>query len=165
MPDGHWLKNGVGQGYGWDSRLLDAIDVFTVHHTVSANRDWSETEEQLHVKQIYGQHIAEGRFTPGWSAPGIGYNWLAFPSGRIYYVGSIETVRAAVANENDHIVAAAIVGTFTDIRPTEAVTEAVARLKTQVDATLGRKIVTRPHRFYGSTQCPGNTYLSWIFRI
>jgi N-acetylmuramoyl-L-alanine amidase-like protein len=143
-------------------RTLDAIDVFTVHHTVSPNREWSEAEELVHVKQIYAGHMAEGHFTAGWSAPGIGYNWLCFPSGRIYYVGSINTVRAAVANENDHTVAAALVGTFTDENPTDEVLIAVKYLKENVEETLGRSLVVRPHRFYGGTACPGNTYAEWI---
>lgn len=125
---------------------------------MSENREWTEAEEILHVKQIYANHTAEGRFTPGWSAPGIGYNWLAFASGRIYYVGSVNTVRAAVANQNDHIVACAFVGNFTDVTPTDACLAAVRALR---EAEWADKAV-RPHRHYGGTACPGATCHQWI---
>lgn len=128
---------------------------------MSPNKEWTQDEEQEHAKQIYAQHRAPGRFAPLWSAPGIGYNWLAFPSGRIYYVGDVNTQRAAVANQNHHIVACCLVGDFTEIVPTDAQLEAVNWLY----ESEWSHMMVRPHRFYGGTACPGNTYQQWIGAI
>lgn len=132
-----------------------------MHHSVSENREWTEGEEQDHVTAIYAGHRKPGRFVPQWSAPGIGYNWLAFPSGRIYYVGDVLTVRVAVSNENQHIVACCLVGDFTTVIPTEAQLDAVRALYLEDWDGL----TVRPHRFYGGTACPGNTFNQWIGAI
>lgn len=151
----------------WIPRPLSQVDEFSIHHSVSENREWSEEEEQEHIFSIYAQHRAVGRFAPQWSAPGIGYNWLGFPSGRVYYVGAVNVERAAVANQNQHIVACCLVGNFTEQHPTDAVLQAVRLLHDNA----WPETTVRPHRFYnrpgwsGNTACPGNTYAQWIGAI
>ena len=106
------------------------------------------------------------RFDQGWSAPGIGYWYLVFPSGRIYQVGSLETQRASVSGENDHIVAVALVGNYTNQYPTDQAIQTIRKLKEEVLLPLlGIELPVKPHRFYGGTACPGNTYQEWISRI
>lgn len=102
-----------------------------------------------------------GRFEPLWSAPGIGYNWLAFPSGRIYYVGDVETQRAAVKDQNHHIVACALVGNFTEVYPTGSQLDAVRSFRLENWGEL----TVRPHRYYGGTVCPGDTFEAWIDQV
>ena len=107
-----------------------------------------------------------GFFEAGWSAPGIGYWYLVFPSGTVYQVGSLEVQRASVSGENDHIIGVALVGDFTEITPTDAALEAIHALRVAVvEPLLGRILPVQPHRFHTQTSCPGNTYLSWIGRV
>ena len=164
FPDGMWEHPELPRE-AWERRPLSAIDELSIHHTVSPNREWMEEEELGHVGGIYAQHRAAGRFTPGdrrWTAPGIGYWYLAFPSGRVYQVGDLETQRAAVEGQNNHIVAVALVGDFTEQQPTGAALEAVRRLHTVLEAELGRTLAVRPHRYYGGTACPGATWQAWL---
>ena len=111
---------------------------------------------------IYAQHRRIGRFAANYEAPGIGYWFLCFPSGRLYQVGSLIDQRAAVAGQNNHIVAVAFAGDFTEQQPTGAALEAVRWLRSQIEAELGRVLFVRPHRFYGGTVCPGATWAAWI---
>ena len=107
-----------------------------------------------------------GTFEPGWSAPGIGYWYLVYPSGRIHWCGSLETQRASVLGENDHIVGVALVGDFTLQDPTDKAIESAHLLRTNVlEIELGKSLIVHPHRFHTATSCPGATYLSWIDRI
>lgn len=148
----------------WKWRPVSWIDEFSIHHTVSPNREWTFEEEQEHVHAIYASHRAPGRFTPEdrrWSAPGIGYNWLAFPSGRIYYVGDVNTVRAAVGGQNHHIVACALVGDFTTEHPTGMQLDAVRALRENEWGELTK----RPHRHYGGSACPGNSWEAWFSAV
>jgi hypothetical protein len=146
----------------WPQRSLTAIDELSIHHTVSPNREWSTFEEIDHVDNIYAQHRAGGRFAPNYSAPGIGYWFLCFPSGRVYQVGALADQRAAVAGQNNHIIAVALVGDFTEQQPTGAALEAARRLRAALEEELGRTLVVRPHRYYGGTACPGATWQAWI---
>lgn len=164
VPDGLWTHP-TEPSEPWRPRPLSLIDEFSIHHTTSPNGEWTEQQERDHVYSIYLQHKAPGRFAPDWKAPGIGYWYLIFPSGNTYWVGDLETQRAAVGGHNHHIVAAALVGLFSVEYPTDQAIEAAHNLRLYLQDLLSKTLNRNPHSFWNATSCPGATHPAWIERI
>ncbi len=140
----------------WRQRALSRIDELSIHHTVSPNREWTKEEEYSHLQFIYDGHTTLGRFKEGWTAPGIGYWFLAFPSGRVYQVGSLTDQRASVGWQNHHIVGVALVGSYESETPSALLLESVKQLRLIIESELGRTLAVRPHSHWSQTACPGD---------
>jgi len=134
------------------------VDAISVHHATGAGLPATSTiaQEIAYIKRIDTQH----RTTRGLDA--IGYQLMAFASGRIYVTAPLNRYGAAVALQNGHTISIALPGDFTTRPPTPAHLHAVAHAIAHVDAYLKRAAAVRPHRHWRGTACPGDTYRSWV---
>lgn len=88
----------------------------------------------------------------GWQD--IGYNFVLFPSGRLYEARGGSRVPAAQAGANTGTVAIAYVG---DGRTADMTRRARLRLRAALIALRTRRGIRRlrGHRDFGGTECPG----------
>ena len=122
-----------------------------IHHTVTRlAKPWTRAREEDHMRFLERLHLERG-FT------GIGYNFVLFPSGRLYEGRGGANVPAAQLNANSGTVAIAFVGDFRSDRPTK---EALERLDEAIKALKRKRRITRigGHRDAPgqSTTCPGD---------
>jgi len=76
-------------------------------------------QEQTRLDSINAYHLSKG-----WPM-GIGYHKVAFPSGRLYWVGDPDTQRAHVKAKNHLYEGICIIGDYSSGTPTEAAQDAV----------------------------------------
>jgi len=133
------------------------VDAISVHHTTGPGLPATATEAQeiAYLRDIDTYH----RTQRGLDA--IGYQLVAFASGRVYVAAPLDRYGAAVALHNNHTLSIALPGDFTTDPPTPAHLNALARAIAHVDAYLYRPVSIYPHRHWGGTACPGNTYSAW----
>lgn len=141
-----------------------------VHHTVSNNgtTDWA-----ANVRAIWTYHT----FSRGWGD--IGYNYLVDPNGVIYegHLGGDDVVGTHASGANRGSMGVALLGTFTDVPPPEAMLNAVAELlawkvsQRQIvmwdasrlpDMNWGLLHLVGHRDVYGTTTCPGTTAHSYL---
>ena len=134
-----------------------AVDTISAHHTTGAGLPASATlaRELAYIKAIDAGHRARG-------LDAIGYQLVAFASGRVYLTAPLSLFGAAVAAENGHTISIALPGDFTTRPPAAAHLHAAAHAIAHVDAHLKRRITVRPHRYWRRTACPGDTYAQWV---
>lgn len=100
---------------------LTEVTHLIVHHSASSNQsnDWPAV-----VASFFAYHT----FTNGWQD--IGYNWLIDPSGNIYQGrGGGEDVRGAhMCGYNNNTMGICMIGTFTNVDPTNAALESLEKL-------------------------------------
>lgn len=152
---------------------LDEVEGIAVHHSVSGwvrnpetrkytchwndAVDVSQEVEVAHLLAIDRWHSLPNN---DWG--GFGYHIAAFASGRWYYVGSLDTVRAHVAGLNKRFSGLVLIGDFTSAVPREghltAAKEGVAFIR-----EFHGRIPIEAHRLIRNqaTTCPGKTWEEW----
>lgn len=136
---------------------LKRVDAIAIHHTVTFFLKPSATvaEEMAHIGMIHVYHKSKG-----WG--GFAYHLISFPSGRVYLVVPLTQWGAHVRAENDHLEAIVVAGDFTSVVPTKAQQQGVAEGIRVIYGALGRQVSIRPHRSWGGTACPGDTWQQWV---
>lgn len=76
-------------------------------------------QEQARLDSINTYHESRG------FSMGIGYHWVAFPTGHLYRVGDSNTQRAHVKDKNHLYTGVCIIGDYSNGTPTEAAQDAV----------------------------------------
>ncbi len=134
---------------------------FALHHTASSD---GGSDPAASIRAIYYYHAV----TLGWGD--IGYNYIVDRAGNIYEgrAGGVNTVGAHVENANEGVDGIALLGTYQDARPTDAMVSAVVsliawRARAQgIDPQASSSIVGRmlpnifAHRDLMITDCPGD---------
>jgi len=134
-----------------------AVDAISIHHTTGPGLHASATvaQEITYLRAIDTYH----RTSRGLDA--IGYQIVAFASGRIYVTAPLDRYGAAVSLQNDHTISIAMPGDFTAAPPSPDHIHAAAHAIAYVYAYLGRQVLVRPHRYWRGTACPGDTWPTW----
>lgn len=177
-----WFPTRVGaSGVTFWGRTAEQVTGLALHHDAVAfqdiDRNFSGTtidEERARMQASYNWHTKFRDGNPdmkrigvdGWNWPGMGYHLYAFPSGRIYLVGDLATVRAHVAHRNTPLAGLVLAGDFTNAPPVDGLLLAAGSALLYIWGWTGRIIEPRGHRQWAvagwGTACPGNTYQAWV---
>ncbi|MFN0087137.1 MAG: N-acetylmuramoyl-L-alanine amidase [Blastocatellia bacterium] len=157
-PDGQITTHG--------SLSYTTVSHLIVHHTATANaaanNDWAAV-----VRTIWNFHI----FTNGWSD--LGYNYLIDPNGVIYEgrSGGDNVQGAHFSGVNGGTMGVSMIGTFTDLAPTERALNGLRKILawkadqrgidpagSSLHAASGRTLnnISGHRDGPASTECPGN---------
>jgi len=145
-----------------------SVNTDSIHHTTGLGLPASATvaQEITYIRNMDYYH----RTRRGLDA--IGYQIMAFASGRVYITAPLDRYGAAVALQNNHTISIALPGDFSTKPPSAGHLAAAAAAVAHVDAYLARKVVLRPHYYWNSTAhpwlntaCPGATYPTWAPRL
>lgn len=118
---------------------------FVVHHSVTAMpANASEAAERQHIQVIDRYHLSLG-----WG--GFGYHACAFPSGRAYMCGDLNSQRAHVKGRNHELIGVVAVGTFTDALPGQPQMSAIQECLNEFRKPYGGL----PARGHGQWALPG----------
>jgi N-acetylmuramoyl-L-alanine amidase len=125
-----------------------------VHHTADNGVEAHATveEEYAYLRRIEEYHIR----TRGYKA--IGYNYLVFPSGRVYEGRGFGKLGAHTLGHNTDV-GVCFVGNFQHQEPTEAALRAERKLRRRLrlhGVRLGKR---EPHRETFPTSCPGDNIM------
>lgn len=146
---------------GWGARhgrgghvVASALDEVILHHSWKPHlqEDATRTIESSAVRGIEHFHVQ----TNGWA--GIGYNWLAAPSGRVYEGRGWGRTGAHTEGRNSRSVGICLLMDGDRFDPTPAAIAAVRQLTRD---GIGKGHITpgyqlRGHRDYSSKTCPGD---------
>jgi hypothetical protein len=180
-----WFPTRTGaSGVVFRNRDREMVDMFAVHHDAVAfsgeDLNFNGTtvdEERARMQASYNWHtkfrdnpagfVADG--SQGWNWPGMGYHMYVFPSGRIYEVGRLSTVRAHVAHRNTRSIGCVVAGDFTARPPAIGGILAAGAVLLYCWGWRGRIIEPRGHRQWAvpgwETSCPGNAYQRWVPQV
>jgi len=138
----------------------NALDVKTIsiHHWAGL-----ALPEEATVAQEIAAMDAIDRQHKGQDWPAYAYHYTAFRSGRVYKTGDEADWRYVAAGGNHETVAIALPGDFTASPPFERHLQTVAGLVAEIQFEYGpdHPLTVVPHKFYGGTACPGNTWPTW----
>lgn len=140
----------------YSTRPLSGITTLTIHHTVSP--------PDRSIESIAAYHVDSN----GW--PGIGYHYVIKDDGRIFQTNYLETKSyhagsaAAPGDENAISVGISLQGDFTNAPPPTAQQDAARALVGYLSGLLPSVTAVLGHRQMpgAQTQCPGNTFQSWL---
>jgi hypothetical protein len=150
----------------WGRRGTPPIDLapkreLYLHHTVTSNRRRNRAQERQHMRDLEASHLARGFLT-------IGYNFVLFPSGRLYDRRGPRALPAAQGGHNTGTIALACVG---DYRTDHLTRRMKARLiVAAVNVRVRRGVVlVGGHReapnLRESTECPGVNIMRFLPRL
>lgn len=131
------------------TRDLSAITTITIHHTVSPADRSAESIAAMHVN------------SNDW--PGIGYHYLVGGDGTIFRTNKHTTISYHDRINTDSI-GVALAGNFTNQPPGAAQLDATVWLVSYLKRELPNINTVTGHRLRpdNATQCPGNTYETWL---
>ena len=115
-----------------------------VHHTVKRITSEKRSDEIAFMRSIQTQHMAQG-----WAD--IGYNFIIFPSGRVYIARGENVVGAHTVGHNTDI-GICFAGDFRYDKLTDKAVDAFNGLRT----SLGNKGKMYAHSSTYATECPGD---------
>ena len=145
----------------WYARTKEQITGVALHPDAAAYDGTTIDDERQRMQTIYDFHTG-----PTWDWPGIGYNLDCFPSGRIYLVGDMLTVRAHVAHRNTPLAGIVGAGDFTEHPPSVGHILTYGSALVWTWAYTGRILPAEGHRFWAvegwATACPGDTWQNWV---
>lgn len=125
-----------------------------LHHTVSGNHAWTRAQEREHMRFLWHLHVEVN----GWSD--VGYNYVCFPSARVYRARPADRIPAAQEGHNTGTLAIAVVGTnpVLSLLQRRKLRALIRRLRED------RPTITRlgGHRDVYATECPGDRIYGWI---
>jgi hypothetical protein len=130
-------------------RPMEGVDGIAVHQTAGSRSGTPAAAADFHVEHN------------DW--PGIGYHFWVGDNGHAFYVGTIETSRAHVLEQNDHLIGIVLAGNFQgDVKPSDAALATTLRLVRAMEALLSRRLTVKGHCQWmadagksGYTECPG----------
>jgi hypothetical protein len=145
----------LGNSYTWGPVInANRIDAFTFHHSVTKPTGNWKAECDLIAKL----HVEGNK----WG--GIGYRFVICSDGTVVYVGDLSHGGSAVANHNDHMFSAVLVGDFTKHLPTDAQIDSAHKLAkfflTQMPQypNLASWDQIKGHKDFNPTACPGSSW-------
>ncbi len=170
-----------GARVAFHRRDKSQVTGLAIHHDAVAfeggdrnfdGQTWDEEKGRMQASYNYHTKHYPG-YVPagdsGWNWPGMGYQMYCFPSGRIYEVGGLRTVRAHVAHRNTPLVGIVGAGDFTTQRPAVGLQLAYASASVYVWAWSGRVLPIDPHREWAvegwETACPGDSFTAWMPKV
>jgi hypothetical protein len=127
-----------------------------VHHTVYATMPRSATVAQECARM---RQIQQGAFGSGFSD--VPYNYVVFPSGRVYEGRQLGRVGAHTLNNNSTAKGLAFDGNYMTSTPTPASLTTARRLRAR--ETPGKPVT--PHDAVFATACPGDNLRSRLGEI
>jgi hypothetical protein len=149
---------------GIGSRIGGGLKEVIGHHTASPglSPDASIQEESSYILE---QDIAHSRRPDG--TKGIGYNWMIFPSGRVYEGRGWRRSGAHSPNKNSTTLGVAFEGTYSGRLPTDAAIQAFRELMEEGvrDGHLDTEYVIKGHRDYRATKCPGTALYEALYTL
>lgn len=169
-----------GAGYNFPARNKSQINGLAFHHDTAPFFSGDANDEISRMALIYRLHSTyytngypsgvSGGSGGQWDWSGIGYHGCIFPSGRIYLVGGLETMRAHVANHNDHLTGFVLAGNFSQDPPLLGSLLAAGNVLKAMRNYYGFDIEYRGHREWvtqaaWATECPGDTFEDWLPKI
>lgn len=120
-----------------------------VHHSAGAwPENASQESERAHMREIQRFH----QHDRGWND--IGYNYVIFPSGRVYEGRGFETRGAHSPERNEHP-GVCFVGDYTVQEPTRKSLRALRKLESRLKWKGARLKGREPHSASFATSCPG----------
>ena len=164
----HTFTDVVGElSDGFYRRTAAQITGIALHHDAAAfdgaDRNFNGTTEDEEKARILASHRWHTQHN-GWA--GIGYHLYVFPSGRMWHVGDLLTIRAHVHSRNTSLVGIVAAGDFTYSAPPLGTVLAYANAIDAVNRQLRRPLPYKGHRSWAvpgqETACPGETYWQWI---
>jgi hypothetical protein len=177
-----WFPTKTGGGSGavvFRPRTYAQIEGVAIHHDAVAfsgldlDFDGSTVdEERARMQASYNWHTMlypqpTATRGDGWNWPAMGYHLYSFPSGRIYLVGDILTIRAHVAYLNTPLIGIVGAGDFTIKRPQGAHVVSYGQAVAYAWLARGSELPVECHRTWAEqtswlTSCPGDTYNVWV---
>lgn len=138
-------------------KMIMPAAISYIHHTVTSGKPRTKAQEKAHMREL--QQIA---FNRGFSD--ISYNFVIFPSGRIYKGRGWGVVGAHTEGSNSVAHAFCFVGNFETDRPTAKALEATADLHRRgvKNCYIKRTAPIKGHREApgAATACPGRNLFS-----
>lgn len=105
----------LGDSYNWGPVLnASQVKYFCFHHSVTPQTAKNDGNWKAECDRIASEHVNGN----GWG--GVGYRFIICSNGVVAYVGDLSHGGSAVANHNDTIISACMVGDFTKELPTDA---------------------------------------------
>lgn len=157
-----------GNSFTWGPKITSTkVDYFCFHHSVTAQTAKITGDWRAECDYIARLHIEKR----GWA--GVGYRFIICSDGTVAYVGDLSHGGSAVANNNDHIFSACLVGDFTKELPTAYQVWSAHRLARffieeqsswpkldNWDDVIGHKETKVPLNMPGATAtaCPGSAW-------
>jgi len=170
------LRSRIPSGYTGRFTIpnLDEVEAIAVHHSVSGwvwnpltqqytGQAWNEAVDVPQEVEI-AHLLAIDRWHTSQGYGGFGYHMAAFPSGRRYLCGSLNTARAHVASLNKYFLGLVLIGDFTDAVPLDTHLVAASGCVGYAWGELGRELPCVAHRMIRlqNTTCPGNRWREWL---
>lgn len=133
-----------------------------IHHTdpgtVTLNQNSSQSAESKEMRDIQTFHMTYKPAGKGWDD--IGYNYIIFPSGRIYE-GRGKNITGNHATGKNNNPGIAFYGNFNNILPTDAALKSLSWLLDELD--LGKDNLKGHKEYSGEeTDCPGKVLYNYI---
>jgi hypothetical protein len=140
------MRKGAGSYDYVDSRKMPYI---ALHYSTGLPGPVSP----WNIADFHAKPVAQGG--RGW--PGIGYHFV-IDEGLVYYVGSVDTQRAHIANRNDEALGVCFTGIYDKSLPAMPDVEACKLLTAGLDEFYEHKKEIHGHNWFmpaGHTACPG----------
>lgn len=144
-----------GDSYNWGPVInANKIEYFTFHHSVTPQTAKSDGNWKAECDKIANLHLARG-----WA--GVGYRFIICSDGTVAYVGDLSHGGSAVANMNDVMFSACLVGDFTKELPTDAQVDSAHKLASWFlfnmpqYPNLNSWDQVKGHKEFQQTACPG----------
>lgn len=153
-----YRKDIPGESFNWGPVInASKVDGFVFHHSVTKQTAKNDGNWKTECDVIANSHIAQG-----WD--GVGYRFIICSDGTVAYVGDLSHGGSAVANHNDHLFSACLVGDFTKELPTAAQIHS-AHLLAKFFLTempqyplLNDWTDVKGHKEFNPTACPGTNW-------
>ena len=153
-----------------DAVAFSGLDLDFNGSTVDEERARMQASYNYHTKHWPGATSTRG---DGWNWPGMGYHLYTFPSGRIYLVGELATIRAHVAYRNTRSTGVVGAGDFTLKQPHGLHVVAYGQAVAFSWLWRGAELPVEGHRVWAAqnplsvrsawgTSCPGDTHEKWM---
>jgi len=146
-----------GDSFGWGPTITASkITNFTFHHSVTPQSAKIDGNWKAECDKIANIHINSN----GWG--GVGYRFIICSDGTVAYVGDLSHGGSAVANKNDIMFSACLVGDFTKQLPTASQIHSAHLLakffltKMPQYPNLNSWDNIKGHRDFMATTCPGD---------
>lgn len=146
--------------YNFRPRMLGDVKTIVVHHW--ASRTYSPTAGQPEeLTALQGIRSLWQQRDEYHNTAGFPYHYAVFPSGRAYYCGDVATSRAHVAKHNLETIGVSLAGNFMAVAPGAIQLDGLFKLVANLRYAMGSLLPVVPHKSYGDTSCPGDTWDHW----